>query len=70
MNVLKLVAFSHNDKGGNPASVVFYDAMPSNEEMLKIAKEVGYSETAFLVKQGMIGESVAVSGETRHNSDD
>ena len=25
--------------------------MPSEEEMLKIAKEVGYSETAFLVKQ-------------------
>src|SRR5258706_2699270 len=25
--------------------------MPSDEEMLKVAKEVGYSETAFLVKQ-------------------
>jgi PhzF family phenazine biosynthesis protein len=51
MNVLKLAAFSHNGKGGNPAGVVFNDAMPKEEEMLKVAKEVGYSETAFLVRQ-------------------
>lgn len=52
MDVLKLAAFSHKGKGGNPAGVAFYDAMPSEEEMLKVAKEIGYSETAFLVKQG------------------
>jgi PhzF family phenazine biosynthesis protein len=52
MEVLKLAAFSQQGKGGNPAGVAFYDAMPSDEEMLKVAKEVGYSETAFLVKQG------------------
>ena len=51
MNILKLAAFSHNGQGGNPAGVAFYDAMPSDEEMLKVAKDVGYSETAFLVKQ-------------------
>jgi PhzF family phenazine biosynthesis protein len=51
MNVFKLAAFSHNGMGGNPAGVAFYDAMPGEEEMAKIAKEVGYSETAFLVKQ-------------------
>ena len=51
MNVLKLAAFSHNGRGGNPAGVVFSDEMPSEAEMLKVAKEVGYSETAFLVKQ-------------------
>jgi PhzF family phenazine biosynthesis protein len=51
MNVLKLAAFSRNGNGGNPAGVVFRDEMPSEEEMLKVAKEVGYSETAFLVKQ-------------------
>jgi len=50
MNILKLAAFSQNGQGGNPAGVVFYDAMPSDEEMLQVAKEVGYSETAFLVK--------------------
>jgi PhzF family phenazine biosynthesis protein len=52
MNVLKLAAFSHKGQGGNPAGVAFYDEMPGDEEMLKVAKEVGYSETAFLVKQG------------------
>jgi len=52
MDVLKLAAFSQDGKGGNPAGVAFYDEMPAAEEMLKIAKEVGYSETAFLVEQG------------------
>ncbi|MBK9924677.1 MAG: PhzF family phenazine biosynthesis protein [Anaerolineales bacterium] len=51
MNVLKLAAFSHNGRGGNPAGVAFCDVMPSDEEMMNVAKEVGYSETAFLVKQ-------------------
>jgi PhzF family phenazine biosynthesis protein len=51
MNVLKLAAFSQNGQGGNPAGVAFYDAMPSDSEMLKVANEVGYSETGFLVKQ-------------------
>jgi PhzF family phenazine biosynthesis protein len=50
-NVLRLAAFSKNGQGGNPAGVAFYDSMPSAEEMMSIAKEVGYSETAFLVKQ-------------------
>ncbi len=51
MEVLKLAAFSQNGQGGNPAGVAFYDEMPVEDEMLAIAKEVGYSETAFLVKQ-------------------
>ena len=51
MNILKIAAFSYQGKGGNPAGVVFSDTMPPAEEMLKIAAEVGYSETAFLVKQ-------------------
>ena len=51
LSVLRLAAFSHNKRGGNPAGVAFCEEMPSDEEMLKIAKEVGYSETAFLVKQ-------------------
>ena len=52
MNIVKLAAFSHNGQGGNPAGVAFYDAMPSDEEMLRVAREVGYSETAFLVRHG------------------
>ncbi len=51
MNVLRLAAFSQNGQGGNPAGVAFYDEMPSAAEMMKIAAEIGYSETAFLVKQ-------------------
>ena len=51
MNVLKLAAFSRDGRGGNPAGVVFGDALPGDEEMLKVARDVGYSETAFLVKQ-------------------
>jgi PhzF family phenazine biosynthesis protein len=51
MNVLKIAAFSYQGEGGNPAGVVFSNTMPSAEEMLEVAKQVGYSETAFLVKQ-------------------
>lgn len=51
MTVLKLAAFSYNGQGGNPAGVVFSDTMPTEQEMLKVAKEVGYSETAFVVPQ-------------------
>jgi len=51
MNVLKIAAFSYNGEGGNPAGVAFCDEMPTEETMLKTAREVGYSETAFLVKQ-------------------
>lgn len=51
MNVLKLAAFSRNGEGGNPAGVVFSDVMPAAEEMLEVARQVGYSETAFLVRQ-------------------
>jgi PhzF family phenazine biosynthesis protein len=51
MDVLRLAAFSDHGQGGNPAGVVFCEKMPSDEEMLAVAKEVGYSETAFLVKQ-------------------
>jgi len=50
MEVLKLAAFSRDGKGGNPAGVAFCDEMPGDAEMLRIAKEIGYSETAFLVK--------------------
>ncbi|MGD8295011.1 MAG: PhzF family phenazine biosynthesis protein [Desulfobacterales bacterium] len=48
MEVLKIAAFSHNDKGGNPAGVVICSEMPTETKMLQTAKHVGYSETAFL----------------------
>lgn len=52
MKIDRISAFSFDNKGGNPAGVVLTEKMPTNNEMLKIAKEVNYSETAFLVKEG------------------
>lgn len=51
MNVLRLAAFSDGDGGGNPAGVVIDDALPDAAEMARIAREVGYSETAFAAPQ-------------------
>ncbi len=47
-NVLEIAAFTYNNIGGNPAGVLIDDEHPPENEMLSIAKEVGYSETAFL----------------------
>jgi PhzF family phenazine biosynthesis protein len=48
MDVLRYVAFSDRPDGGNPAGVVLDASGLSDEQMLTIAAEVGYSETAFL----------------------
>ncbi len=48
MNINRISAFSYNNLGGNPAGVVICNEFPSQTEMLNTAKEVGYSETAFL----------------------
>ncbi|WP_072680285.1 PhzF family phenazine biosynthesis protein [Arcobacter sp. LA11] len=50
MNIHKISGFSYENMGGNPAGVVITDEMLSDEKMLSIAKEVNYSETAFLIK--------------------
>jgi PhzF family phenazine biosynthesis protein len=50
LKINRISAFSYNNEGGNPAGVVICDVMPETKEMLKIAKDVGYSETAFLHK--------------------
>lgn len=47
--VLRYTAFSENPEGGNPAGVVLDAATLSDAQMLAIAAEVGYSETAFLL---------------------
>ena len=52
MDIQRLAAFSDGDRGGNPAGVVVTEALPSPAEMLRIAAEVGYSETAFAAWQG------------------
>ena len=46
--VLRYAAFAEVPEGGNPAGVVLDAGGLSDEEMLAIAADVGYSETAFV----------------------
>ena len=50
--LLRLSAFTTDPAGGNPAGVWIGDALPSDDEMLRVARDVGYSETAFVVPDG------------------
>ena len=49
MNVLRYVAFSTDPAGGNPAGVVLNAEGTDEAHMAAIAREVGFSETAFAV---------------------
>jgi PhzF family phenazine biosynthesis protein len=49
MEILRYTAFSADPEGGNPAGVVLDATGATPAEMLGVAAEVGYSETAFLV---------------------
>ncbi|MDH5434368.1 MAG: PhzF family phenazine biosynthesis protein [Gammaproteobacteria bacterium] len=51
MQIYKVAAFSNNEIGGNPAGVTLVEHMPADQEMLKIASDIGFSETAFLKQQ-------------------
>lgn len=55
MNIQRIAAFSRGNGGGNPAGVVLLDAPIPEAEMARIAKEVGYSETAFAVRNDTNG---------------
>jgi PhzF family phenazine biosynthesis protein len=48
--ILRYSAFTTDPDGGNPAGVVLDAAGLDDGEMLRIAADVGYSETAFLQK--------------------
>lgn len=48
MEILRYTAFSTDPRGGNPAGVVLDARDASDEEMLAVAAELGFSETAFL----------------------
>jgi PhzF family phenazine biosynthesis protein len=47
--LLRLAAFTTAPSGGNPAGVWIGGTFPTDAEMQRVAAEVGYSETAFLV---------------------
>lgn len=51
MNVMRIAAFCHGDKGGNPAGVVISEQLPDEHTMQQVARDVGYSETAFAAPQ-------------------
>jgi PhzF family phenazine biosynthesis protein len=51
LKVERVSAFAYKNIGGNPAGVLILDEILSEKQMLEIAKEVNYSETAFLLKQ-------------------
>lgn len=52
LDVERIAAFSDGAVGGNPAGVVVAQALPADDEMQRIAAEVGYSETAFAAPDG------------------
>jgi PhzF family phenazine biosynthesis protein len=52
MEVLRYTAFSAVPEGGNPAGVVLDATGATDAQMLRVAAEVGFSETAFLVPDG------------------
>lgn len=47
-SLYRLSAFTTTPEGGNPAGVWIGDRLPAPSEMLRIARRVGFSETAFL----------------------
>ncbi len=51
MQPIHIAAFSDGAQGGNPAGVWIGDAFPDDAALQKMAAEVGFSETAFAVKQ-------------------
>jgi len=50
--LLRLAAFTTDPSGGNPAGVWIGATFPPDAEMQRVAADVGYSETAFLVPDG------------------
>jgi PhzF family phenazine biosynthesis protein len=50
--ILRIAAFSDGDSGGNPAGVWIGEALPAPAEMQRLAREVGFSETAFAAPAG------------------
>ncbi|MDP9845945.1 PhzF family phenazine biosynthesis protein [Streptosporangium lutulentum] len=60
VNILRYTAFTHEPEGGNPAGIVLDAGELSDAEMLAVAAEVGYSETAFVTRREDDGRAFRV----------
>ncbi|WFR67250.1 PhzF family phenazine biosynthesis isomerase [Curtobacterium flaccumfaciens] len=58
IEILRYTAFASEPGGGNPAGIVLDAADLSDDEMLAIAREVAYPETAFVVGHSHSGPRV------------
>ncbi|MEH1015002.1 PhzF family phenazine biosynthesis isomerase [Micromonospora sp. CPCC 206060] len=58
MEILRYAAFTEVPEGGNPAGVVLDATGVDEAEMLRVAADLGYSETAFLIPTGGDGFDV------------
>ena len=58
MEILRYAAFTSHPAGGNPAGVVLDATGASDAELQEVARQVGYSETAFLLPQPDAGMGV------------
>ena len=56
VEVLRMAVFTDRPEGGNPAGVVLDAGSLSEDEMLRIAADVGFSETAFVTARARDGE--------------
>lgn len=56
--LMRYSAFSTNPAGGNPAGIWIGKELPSKEEMQTIARQVGYSETAFIAPKNGFNRTV------------
>src|SRR4029079_502949 len=54
--ILRYSAFTDTPEGGNPAGVVLDASTLTDEQMQQIAKDVNYSESAFVTKREAAGE--------------
>ncbi len=54
MEILRYAAFSGDPAGGNPAGIVLDAADLDDASMQRIAADIGFSETAFLVPTGPV----------------
>lgn len=52
MTLQRISAFCLGDTGGNPAGIFIDDHLPPLQQMQSIARDVGYSETAFAAPEG------------------